>query len=141
MFWRDWKKRWVITTQRCPFLALLINAGGHLKPDPYNTIATLAEEYGYEAAGEVAAFEASHVDALKELIEQEGIDCDFVVTRALDVQFSDEHCQRLKAGYDKLLDAGVAAAKNTFYVPQKAAEGVSLPIVSVPKPHSRVDPS
>lgn len=100
--------------------------GGHLKPDPYNGVATLAAEHGFKAAAEVAAFEASHVPALKDFIEKEGIDCDFVVTRAMDVQLSDEHCQRLKAGYDKLVAAGNESTKNAFFVSGKDAEGVCL---------------
>lgn len=96
-----------------------------MKPDPYNGIAKLAAEYGDAAAAEVADFEASHVDALKALIEKEDIECDFVVTRAIDVQLDTEHCQRLKSGYDRLLGAGVAATKNAFFIPEETAEGVS----------------
>lgn len=76
-------------------------------------------------AAEVAAFEADHVDALKELIESEDIDCDFVVTRTIDVHFNSRHCAELKAGYDKLLRAKVPATQKAFYVDERAAEGVS----------------
>ncbi|KAL1297502.1 hypothetical protein AAFC00_005021 [Neodothiora populina] len=99
--------------------------GGHLKPDPYNHVASIAAEYGYEAAAEVANFEASHVPALKAFIEKEEIDCDFVVTRAIDVQLSSAHRERLKAGYEKLLHAGVEATKNVFYASESTAEGLS----------------
>lgn len=102
------------------------NQGGHLKPDLYNGIASLAAEYGYEAAAEVAAFEASHIEELRTFVEKDKVDCDLVITRATDVQLSDEHSKRLKDGYDKLLHAGVVPTSDVSYIPEKEAEEVSL---------------
>lgn len=104
----------------------IFNQGGHLKPDLYNGIASLAAEYGYEAAAEVAAFEASHIEELRTFVEKEKIDCDLVITRAIDVQLSNEHSIRLKDGYDKLLHAGVVPTSDVSYIPEKDAEAVSL---------------
>lgn len=108
-----------------------------MKPDPYNAIANLAAEYGAEAAAEVADFEAKHIVALKELIEKQNIDCDFVVTRAMDVQFSESHCRKLKAGYDNLLKSNVDATRGTFYSPEETAEGVRLPHIHRIKIYNR----
>lgn len=102
------------------------NQGGHLKPDLYNGIASLAAEYGYEAAAEVAAFEASHIEELRTFVEKEKIDCDLAITKAIDVQLSNEHSIRLKDGYDNLLNAGVAPTSDVSYIPEKEAEEVSL---------------
>ncbi|KAL3443965.1 FAD dependent oxidoreductase-domain-containing protein [Aspergillus insuetus] len=97
--------------------------GGHLKPDSYNRIATLAEEYGIEAATEVAEFEARHVDVIRDLVEKENIDCDLGVTEAIDVQFSKSHARKLKDGYDRLVAAGCGPTVRTRYTgPERAEE-------------------
>lgn len=101
------------------------SAGGHLKPDPFNRPASLIEEFGVEAAAEAAAFEAEHVDVIKELVERENIDCDYVVTRAVDVQFKESIRDKLKAGYDQLIDSGVATTKGVFFTAGEKAEAVS----------------
>jgi hypothetical protein len=101
--------------------------GGHLKPDSYNRIATLAEEYGIEAATEVAEFEARHVDVIRDLVQKEGIDCDLGVTEAVDVQFSESHARKFKDGYDRLVKAGCGPTVRTrFTGPGEAEEVRSL---------------
>ncbi|KAL2834913.1 FAD dependent oxidoreductase-domain-containing protein [Aspergillus cavernicola] len=99
--------------------------GGHLKPDPYNRIATLATEYGIQAATEVAEFEARHVTSIQELVNKEKIDCDLTVTEAIDVQLSAPHAQALKTGYDRLVAAGCEPTQKTRYVGLGEAEMVS----------------
>ncbi|KAL3489694.1 FAD dependent oxidoreductase-domain-containing protein [Aspergillus germanicus] len=99
--------------------------GGHLKPDSYNRIATLAEEYGIEAATEVAEFEARHVDVIRDLVKKEDIDCDLGVTEAVDVQFSESHARKLKDGYDRLVNAGCGPTVRTRYTGPDEAEQFS----------------
>ncbi|CAJ0550004.1 Ff.00g099340.m01.CDS01 [Fusarium sp. VM40] len=99
--------------------------GGHLKPDSYNAISRLAKEYGVEAAAEVANFETANVEAVAEFVRQNDIDCDFIMTRAVDVQFQTEHHAKLVEGYRSLLDHGVEATKQTYAVPSRIAENVS----------------
>ncbi|KAF4442689.1 Gamma-glutamylputrescine oxidoreductase [Fusarium acutatum] len=99
--------------------------GGHLKPDSYNVISGYASEYGMEAAAEVASFEAANVKAVTEYIQQNKVDCDFVLTRAVDVQLSTGHQRRIKEGYDRLVAAGLEPTKNTFCVEEKDAEMMS----------------
>ncbi|KAF7557278.1 hypothetical protein G7Z17_g819 [Cylindrodendrum hubeiense] len=94
-------------------------------PDSYYSISRLANEYGVEAAAEVANFESANVEAVSEFIREEKVDCDFVVTRAIDVQFSEEHQDRVKAGYDRLVAAGVEATKKTYCAPAEHAETIS----------------
>lgn len=101
-----------------------LTQGGHLKPDPYNAPASIAAEYGLEAAREAAAFEASQVQALKDFVEKEGIDCDFVMTRATDVEMETPIRDRLKAGYDKLVADDVSATKTVSYCGEETAEAV-----------------
>ncbi|KAG7425434.1 Gamma-glutamylputrescine oxidoreductase [Fusarium oxysporum f. sp. raphani] len=99
--------------------------GGHLKPDSYNAISGYASEYGIEAAAEVASFEAANVKAVTEYIQQNKVDCDFVLTRAVDVQLSTGHQLRIKEGYDKLIAAGLEPTKDTFSVEGNDAEMMS----------------
>ncbi|KKY24394.1 putative fad dependent oxidoreductase superfamily [Phaeomoniella chlamydospora] len=99
--------------------------GGHLKPDLYRGIASLAKQYGSEAAEEVAAFEAAHVPAIKEVIEKEDIEADLLVTRAIDVQFSGSYARQLKIGYDVLVSDGVDTAKTVQYIPKEKASQVT----------------
>ncbi|KAF4337998.1 hypothetical protein FBEOM_8097 [Fusarium beomiforme] len=99
--------------------------GGHLKPDSYNAIAGYASEHGMEAAAEVASFEAANVKAVTEYIRQNNVDCDFVLTRAVDVQLSAPHQRRIKEGYDKLVAAGLEPTKDTYSVEGKDAEMMS----------------
>lgn len=64
--------------------------------------------------------------AIKDLVEKEGIDCDFVVTRAVDVQLNESVRDELKAGYDRLVSLGISSAKNTFYSPKETAEAACI---------------
>ncbi|KAJ4245538.1 hypothetical protein NW762_014047 [Fusarium torreyae] len=113
------------TTSSRGVLLIGSRTGGHLKPDSYNAIAGYASEHGIEAAAEVAAFETANVKAVTEYVQRNRIDCDFVLTRAVDVQFSSDHQRRLKNGYDKLVGAGVEVTKDTFSVPDEGAEMMS----------------
>ncbi|KAL4946492.1 hypothetical protein BDV06DRAFT_233088 [Aspergillus oleicola] len=99
--------------------------GGHLKPDPYNRIASLANKYGLDAAREVAEFEARHVDAIAELVEKENIDCDLHVTEAIDVHTNPAHAKGLKEQYDVLVSGGVDPTARTRFIPAEEAEEFS----------------
>ncbi|KAH7137384.1 FAD dependent oxidoreductase [Dactylonectria estremocensis] len=99
--------------------------GGHLKPDSYNAISAYASEYGIEAAAEVANFESENVKAVTEYIRREKVDCDFVLTRAVDVQLSAKHQTQIQGGYETLLSAGVEATQATFSVSAEGAESMS----------------
>lgn len=59
--------------------------GGHLRPDYMGAAARSCDRYGSVAAADVVSFEAKHVEALKELIEEEGIECDFEETSSFEV--------------------------------------------------------
>lgn len=97
-----------------------------MKPDIYNFIATLAADYGVDAAAEVAAFEAKHVHAMKDFIESEKIDCDYTVTKAVDVQLTESHFKKLKDGYNHLVSSGSQATAQAQIIEFKDAEAVCL---------------
>ncbi|KAJ5138690.1 FAD dependent oxidoreductase [Penicillium bovifimosum] len=99
--------------------------GGHIKPDPYLHASAIATEYGLAAGAEVADFEVANLNAVKEYIELEGVDCDFIVTRACDVHFSSGQDMKIKESLRRLKAAGVAAAKTASEVEETHAENVS----------------
>lgn len=107
----------------------LTHTGGHMKPDPYNSISRLAAEHGIEAAREVAEFEASHVTTIKDVVDREGIECEYVVTNAIDVQLNADHCKTMKANYDHLVHEGCRPTQDTEFVAKPGAEQVSIPQV------------
>lgn len=73
--------------------------GGHLKPDLYFAYNSFKEKYGEKGAAEIMNFEFSHIQAMKELIEKEGIDCDFILTRSCDVHLSPKAANSAISGY------------------------------------------
>lgn len=104
--------------------SILTKTGGHVKPDIYNFIAKLAADYGGDAAAEVAAFEAKHVYAFKDFVAKENIDCDYTVTRAIDVQLNRAHYEKTKAGFQRLIAGGCAATKQAHFIDAGDAEKV-----------------
>ena len=59
--------------------------GGHVKPDVYFNAVLSERIYGPQMAVELTRFEMQQVFDVKRLVEEEQIDCDFELTRALDV--------------------------------------------------------
>jgi hypothetical protein len=100
--------------------------GGHIKPDVYNLCGSMAKKHGIEAAAEIAEFELANMEAVKNYVQENNVDCDLILTQAVDVQLSKEHDSALKAGFDKLKDAGVSATNKAFYIDGKYAEQVSI---------------
>ncbi|KAJ5150100.1 hypothetical protein N7448_001678 [Penicillium atrosanguineum] len=99
--------------------------GGHMKPDLYNWISSVAADHGVEAAAEIAKFEARHVYAVKEFVEREKIDCDYTVTKAVDVQLDADHFNKLTAGRERLIAGGCAPTKEAQCVGPRDAEAFS----------------
>ncbi|WKT50679.1 FAD dependent oxidoreductase [Fusarium oxysporum f. sp. vasinfectum] len=100
--------------------------GGHIKPDVYNLCSRMASKHGIDAGAEIAEFELANVEAVKNYVLDNKVDCDLMITQAVDVQLSEEHNALLKAGYDRLIKAGVSATKSAFYVDGKYAETPGL---------------
>lgn len=96
-----------------------------MKPDLYNFMGTLAADYGVEAAAEVATFEAKHVRVIEDFVKKEKIDCDYTVTKAVDVQLNEAHFNKLKEGYGRLMAGGSQATAGVQITEKKEAEAVS----------------
>ncbi|KAF1960774.1 FAD dependent oxidoreductase superfamily [Byssothecium circinans] len=100
--------------------------GGHLKPDPYSRPSAVAATHGIEAARELSEFEASHVPAVKKLVEEENIDCDFVLTRRVDAFLADSIYAAMKGGVDLLRENKVSVMDDVFFASSAQAEQVYL---------------
>jgi glycine/D-amino acid oxidase-like deaminating enzyme len=59
--------------------------GGHVKPDVYFNAVLSEKMHGPQVAEQLTAFEMQQVFDVKRLVEMERIDCDFELTRAIDV--------------------------------------------------------
>ena len=96
-----------------------------MKPDVYFNVGKYAAKYGLKAAAEVALFEASNVYAMKDLVEKERIDCDFILTRAVDATLDPQLAKESIAAYHNLVqDGGIETLKDVQYYTQRDAEGV-----------------
>lgn len=99
--------------------------GGHVKPDTYSNIPKFAKLLGIEAASQLAEFEASHVHAVKELVETEKLDCDFNMTRAIDVYLDTTHANEVETTYKSLEKQGIVNLRDVAVASGKDAERVS----------------
>jgi glycine/D-amino acid oxidase-like deaminating enzyme len=104
--------------------------GGHVKPDTYFNIPRNVSMFGLDAAAELAAFEAVNVHAVKNLVESEGLDCDFHLTRAVDVYLDKDHAQQTEAAYRDLVGTGAVNLDDTAFIPESDAERVTSPASS-----------
>ncbi|KAK3192185.1 hypothetical protein K4F52_001815 [Lecanicillium sp. MT-2017a] len=99
--------------------------GGHMKPDLYSRPSILIKSHGVEAAAEWAAFEAENLKAVKKIIEDEGIDCDFVLTRAVDALMTDAAYRKTKAAVELLRKAEVPGIDDLYVATSVEAERLS----------------
>ncbi|VUC24910.1 unnamed protein product [Clonostachys rosea] len=99
--------------------------GGHVKPDLYYRVPQYVRLYGKQAAADMALFEMNHVQAVKDLVEKESIDCDFVLTRAFDVILDPELAKKTKKEFDQLVSEGFPTIKDVWYAPAAAAQALT----------------
>ena len=81
--------------------------------------------YGVEAAAELAAFEAANVYAVKNLVESEGLDCDFQLTRAVDVYLDAQHAKETENAWRNLKEQGVVNLSDVAFTLGEDAKRVS----------------
>lgn len=101
--------------------------GGHLRPDLYGHIPTYIDRAGAEAGAEIAKFEIAHVQAIKKVVEEEKIDCDFTLTRSYDVWCNEEAAVKAKEMYETMKGYGFDYMDDVVFYYGKNAEGVSSP--------------
>ncbi|KUI72488.1 Gamma-glutamylputrescine oxidoreductase [Cytospora mali] len=99
--------------------------GGHIKPDVYYNILKYTKKYGAENAAAFARFENANIYAVKEMVEKENIECDFVLTRAVDVYLDEAHAKISHDSYQELRRIGVADLGDVQYLEASKAEAIS----------------
>ncbi|KAJ6172197.1 FAD dependent oxidoreductase superfamily [Penicillium chermesinum] len=99
--------------------------GGHVRPDMYSPMPKLIERGGIERALEVTEFEIAHIHAIKYVVEKEKIDCDFTLSRSIDVWCNEDAALKAKELYDTLAARNLEYMKDVFFVLGKEAEGIS----------------
>ncbi|KAH3663964.1 hypothetical protein OGAPHI_004678 [Ogataea philodendri] len=100
--------------------------GGHLKPSLYYSHKSWKHRYGEKGAAEIVNFEHAHLKAVKEIIEQEKIDCDFVLTRSCDVHLTktaEQDC--IDNYYDMMRNPYITCKHDTQILFGEAAKNIS----------------
>ena len=100
-----------------------------MKPDPYYRAGQALDSHGRDAAEEVASLEVRQIKVIADLVKQENIDCDFVLTRVTDVYLYSKARDETKAMIDRLTDAGISTVDDIFYGNEESAETVSKTVL------------
>lgn len=103
---------------------MTIFLGGHCKPDLHNRPSALLASHGVDAASELAAFESRNLKAVKKLVEDEKIDCDFVLTRAVEAIMEDSVVEMKKSAVENLRNAGTEGMDDLYFATGVEAERV-----------------
>jgi glycine/D-amino acid oxidase-like deaminating enzyme len=74
--------------------------GGHCKPLTYLGFRSERLKRGAKIANAMYDFEGSHLSRYVRIVQEEGLDCDLVVTRAFDVLFDPSDAENAKKDYD-----------------------------------------
>lgn len=99
--------------------------GGHLRPDMYGHIPKYIARAGLKAGLEIAEFEVAHLEAIKKLIEKENIDCDFTLTRTVDVWINKTAAVKAREVYDFMSSRNLAYMDDVFFSRSEDAENIS----------------
>ena len=99
--------------------------GGHLRPDLYGHIPTYIDRAGARAGAEIAEFEIAHLTAMKKVIEEENIDCDFTLARSFDVWCNRDAAEKAKAVYDYMVSRKFDYMEDVAFYTGANVEGVS----------------
>lgn len=99
--------------------------GGHCRPDFYGHIPTYMDRAGARAGAEIAEFEIATLRDLKRFIDQEKIDCDFTLTRSLDVWCNKDSAQKALAVYQRMAAEKFEYMDDVVFYTGERAAGVS----------------
>ncbi|RDW72918.1 FAD dependent oxidoreductase superfamily protein-2 [Coleophoma cylindrospora] len=97
--------------------------GGHLRPSVSDE--NVIQQHGLEAAAEVALFEMAHVQAIKDLVEKEQIDCDLSIARANHVVLDKEYAAAVGQLLNLLQQSRREFLQDWEYIEGPKAEEVS----------------
>lgn len=96
---------------------------GHSKVQA-TSMQSLAQRFGEEAAADVLNFSRKHVYALKRVVEEEGLDCEFELRRSYDVYCNDGEAEAARSYIQASQKAGQQWADEVDFIEGKLAEQV-----------------
>lgn len=99
--------------------------GGHVKPDTYMGVTRMASVYGIKPAADLQKYESDQVYQIKHLVEREGLDCEFHLTRACDAIMDPDVAEQKAREYRQLVQEGLVDTKDIAYTPKGDAERIS----------------
>jgi len=108
--------------------------GGHLRPDLYGHIPTYIKRFGVKAGEEFAKFEISHVNAIRKIIQEENIECDFTLTRTCSAFTNQRVAEAAKASYVKMSSYDMPYMDDVCFTEGRSAEGVCISRISLRLP-------
>ena len=85
----------------------------------------MLQKHGADAARELALFKANQVFAMKEVVQKEELDCDFVLTRVCETYLSQSEADEMTASYEELLKDGLDYIQDVQHIGSKFAEKLS----------------
>lgn len=99
--------------------------GGHCRPDLYGHIPTYIDRAGERAGAEIAEFEIANLRAIKKIIDEEKIDCDFTLTRSIDVWCNEDSAKKAEAVYQSMVSHNFEYIDDVVFYTGDKVEGVS----------------
>ncbi|KAK5046603.1 hypothetical protein LTR84_007364 [Exophiala bonariae] len=98
--------------------------GGHLKADVYYGAAVNERLYGIQVAEQLSKFEVDQIFSVKRLVEKEKIDCDFELTRGIDVFLEQARLDEAVASFTDLKARGFQFPDDLHFIqdPKKAEQ-------------------
>lgn len=86
---------------------------------------TLAQRFGEEAATEALNFSRKHVYALKKVVEEEGLDCEFELRRSYDIFCNDGEAEAARQYVRASQKVGKQWTDDVDFIEEILAEQVS----------------
>lgn len=100
--------------------------GGHIRPDLYGHIPTFIDRAGLEKGAAIAEFEVRNLKAVKRVIEEEKIDCDFRLCRTIDVWTTKETAEDAREVYERMVAMNLEFMDDVDFHIGDEVEGVSF---------------
>ena len=97
--------------------------GGHCKLG-WQNIPEFCETFGLEQCSALADFFLAQIPALKEVVEKEGIECDFALRRSFNVFYEENVANNVRAGFEKYKH--IPYSKHVDFVADKYLEQVNI---------------
>ncbi|KAF9774360.1 hypothetical protein IL306_007641 [Fusarium sp. DS 682] len=100
--------------------------GGHCRPDFYGHIPTYIDRARERAGAEIAEFEIANLRAIKKIIEEEKIDCDFTLTRSIDVWCNEDAAKKAEAVYQTMVSHNFEYMDDVVFYTGDKVEGMIM---------------